>query len=138
MREIECHVAVNRTINGHDDVYILSKVSDMTLNELRERVKAGATLVVLGEYKEKPEALETKEEAGPNATIIPKLLPKRQGGNFQQKKPYDKAKLFSLFNAGWTYKAIAEELGITYSAVTGAIARERRKEEKKKQKGTAK
>lgn len=124
MREIDCRVAVDRIMNDQDDVYILTKVGDIPLNELREVVKKGATLVVLDEQAAEPAPIA--QEPAPITEA-----PRERG--FRKSTPYDKAKVIALYNAGWTYSAIAEELGITESTVSGVIYREKRKQKKKEE-----
>lgn len=123
MQVVNKEEAIVRAMNG-DHVYILMPIERMNLKELGERVQAGATFIT-GDPK-----VQTPVEVTPiidNAKVPAPPHPRK--GGFKT-ATYDKDKIMALYDAGWTQKDIADEMGLTLSQVSGAIYRITKKRKK--------
>ena len=77
--------------------------------------------VILGVQQPEPGTLSPEEEKQLGA---PPLQGKARGGS---KKKLDRGKILALHNAGWTQKAIAEEIGCSEGSVSMILKEEKEK-----------
>lgn len=75
--------------------------------------------VILGVQQSEPETVSLEEEKQPEA---PPPQGKARGGS---KKKLDRGKILALHNAGWTQKAIAEELRCSEGSVSMILKEEK-------------
>jgi len=110
MQVIEKGEIIDRVMNG-DHVYILMPIECMNIKELGERTKTGAVFAVSEN--------EAQTVTQKKSIVVPPPPVKRRRGC-----SYDIEGIMSLYDAGWRYKDIADDKGLTFSQVSGVISRQ--------------
>lgn len=90
--------------------------------------KCASFLLEYGAFKEAVQAVEAKEAAQAEETKEAAAVEPPKG-----KRKIDYGKIQALHNAGWTGRAISEEMGISQGSISNILKRMREREEKAKE-----